>query len=269
MAALTRAAVAAFALVGFGLATAPAAPAAKGAATQPSASALKVMVDKSRVDLKAHRLEVKMSRPAGKVKITVYDESNAVLADEEQDFSGRAGGTPLIVTWNPSSDAPVGKIELRAYDAQGNWVGVEIAPWFVNIPHDDVNFNTDSAEIDGPEVPKVEAAFAKIEEALAKDNASGRMHAGITLYIAGHTDTVGSPTHNFKLSQDRARSIAAWFRKRGVKIPISYEGFGETSLAVKTADNVDEVKNRRADYVLSDGPPTLSNTFKPSWKRIP
>jgi outer membrane protein OmpA-like peptidoglycan-associated protein len=261
-----RAAVAALALLGTALATAPQAVAAKTAAP---ASALKVVVDKNKVDMKAHRLEVKMSRPAGKVKITVYDESNAVLADEEQDFSGRAGGTPLIVSWSPSSDAPVGKIELRAYDAQGNWVGVELAPWFVNIPHDDVNFKTDSSEIDAAEVAKVEAAFTKIEEALGKDSASGRMHAGITLYIAGHTDTVGSPTHNFKLSQDRARSIADWFRKRGVKIPISYEGFGETSLAVKTADNIDQVKNRRADYVLSDGPPTLSNTFKPTWKRIP
>jgi len=258
VAALTRTVVAVFLLLG-AVRTASAA----GAAT------LKVAVDKGKVDLKAHRLEVKMSRPAGKVKITVYGESNAVLADDEQDFSGRPGGTPLIVTWNPSSDEAVGKIELRAYDAQGNWVGVEIAPWFVNIPHDDVNFRTDSSEIDAAEAPKVEAAFAKIEEALAKDKASGRMHAGITLYIAGHTDTVGSPTHNFKLSQDRARSIAAWFRKRGVKVPISYEGFGETSLAVKTADNVDEVKNRRADYILSDGPPTLSSTFHPSWKRIP
>jgi outer membrane protein OmpA-like peptidoglycan-associated protein len=266
VAAITRAAVAAFVMVG-ALAAAGVAAAAKPAGT--SASALKVMVDKTKVDMKAHRLEVKMSRPAGKVKITVYDEANAVLASDEQDFTGRAGGTPLIVTWSPSSDAAVGKIELRAYDAQGNWVGVEIAPWFVNIPHDDVNFKTDSSEIDAPEVPKVEAAFGKIEEALAKDSAAGRMHAGITLYIAGHTDTVGSPTHNFKLSQDRARSIAAWFRKRGVKIPISYEGFGETSLAVKTADNIDEVKNRRADYILSDGPPTLSSTFHPSWKRIP
>jgi len=260
VAALTRAVVAAFVSMSFATASAVAAPAA---------STLKVMVDKGKVDLKGHRLEVKMSRPAGKVKITVYDESNAVLAAEEQSFSGRPGGTPLIVTWTPSSDAAVGKIELRAYDAQDNWVGVEIAPWFVNIPHDDVNFRTDSSEIDAPEVPKVEAAFAKIMEALAKDSAAGRMHAGITLYIAGHTDTVGNPTHNFKLSQDRARSIAAWFRKRGVKIPISYEGFGETSLAVKTADNIDEVKNRRADYILSDGPPTLSASFHPSWKRIP
>jgi outer membrane protein OmpA-like peptidoglycan-associated protein len=261
VAALIRAAVAAFALAGL----AAAAP----ALAAPAASALKVAVDKSKVDLKGHHLEVKMSRPAGKVKITVYAESNAVLADEEQDFSGRPGGAPLIVTWNQSSDEAVARIALRAYDAQGNWVGVEIAPWFVAIPHDDVNFKTDSAEIDAAEVPKVEAAFGKITEALAKDSAAGRMHAGITLYIAGHTDTVGSPTHNFKLSQDRARSIAAWFRKRGVKIPISYEGFGETSLAVKTADNIDEVKNRRADYILSDGPPTLSAAFHPSWKRIP
>jgi len=262
----SRTAVVVLALAGVMTAARSAAAAKSGAAP---ASALKVQVDKTKVDMKAHRLEVKMSRPAGKVKITVYGESNAVLADDEQDFTGRAGGTPLIVTWTPSSDEPVGKIAVRAYDAQGNWVGVEIAPWFVNIPHDDVNFKTDSAEIDAPEVPKVEAAFAKIEEALAKDSAAGRMHAGITLYIAGHTDTVGNPTHNFKLSQDRARSIAAWFRKRGVKIPISYEGFGETSLAVKTADNIDEVKNRRADYVLSDGAPTLSSSFHASWKRIP
>jgi outer membrane protein OmpA-like peptidoglycan-associated protein len=262
----SRTAVVVLALAGVMTAARSAAAAKSGAAP---ASALKVQVDKTKVDMKAHRLEVKMSRPAGKVKITVYGESNAVLADDEQDFTGRAGGTPLIVTWTPSSDEPVGKIAVRAYDAQGNWVGVEIAPWFVNIPHDDVNFKTDSAEIDAPEVPKVEAAFAKIEEALAKDSAAGRMHAGITLYIAGHTDTVGNPTHNFKLSQDRARSIAAWFRKRGVKIPISYEGFGETSLAVKTADSIDEVKNRRADYILSDGAPTLSTTFRASWKRIP
>jgi outer membrane protein OmpA-like peptidoglycan-associated protein len=260
VAALSRAAVAVFLLAGMAASVAVAAPAA---------SALKVAVDKGKVDLKGHRLEVKMSRPAGKVKITVYAESNAVLADEEQDFAGRPGGSPLIVTWNQSSDEPVARIALRAYDAQGNWVGVELAPWFVAIPHDDVNFTTGSAEIDAAEVPKVEAAFGKINEALAKDSAARRMHAGITLYIAGHTDTVGSPAHNFKLSQDRARAIAAWFRKRGVKIPISYEGFGETSLAVKTADNVDEVKNRRADYILSDGPPTLSAAFHASWKRIP
>jgi outer membrane protein OmpA-like peptidoglycan-associated protein len=235
----------------------------------PAGTALKIQVDKSKVDLRNHRLEVKLSRPAGKVKIVVTSESDAVLADEEQDFSGRPAGMPLIVTWNPSSDAPVAKIDLRAFDSSGAWVGVELAPWFVAIPHEDVNFRTGSAEIDEPEAPKLEAAYGKLEEVLAKDAAHGRMHPGITLFIAGHTDTVGTPAHNLTLSQDRARSIAAWFRKRGVKLPISYEGFGESSPAVKTADNVDEIKNRRADYVLSDGPPIYSAAFKPSWKRIP
>jgi outer membrane protein OmpA-like peptidoglycan-associated protein len=176
---------------------------------------------------------------------------------------------PLIVTWTPSSDAPVGRIEVKAYDAQGSWSGVEIAPWFVPIPHEDVNFQTGSAEIQASETPKLDAAYAKLEEVLAKDREHGRMHPGITLYIAGHTDTVGGAGPNLKLSQDRARSIASWFKKRGVRLPISYEGFGETSLAVKTADNVDEVRNRRADYVLSDGPPNYSTTFRASWKRIP
>ncbi len=232
-------------------------------------SPLKVQVEKSKVDLKQHRLEVKMSHPAGKVKIQVFADSEAMLADEEQDFSGRPAGAPLIVTWTPSSDAPVGRIEVHAYDAQGNWVGVELAPWFVPIPHEDVNFKTGSADIEEAEAPKLESAYTKLEEVLAKDQAHGRMHPGITLYIAGHTDTVGSAAHNLKLSQDRARSIAAWFRKRGVKLPIAFEGFGETSPEVKTADDVDEPRNRRVDYVLSDGPPTYSAAFKPSWKRIP
>jgi outer membrane protein OmpA-like peptidoglycan-associated protein len=236
---------------------------------KPAPAALQVQVDKSKVDLKAHRLEVRMSRPAGKVKIEVTSDADAVLADEEHDFSGRPAGIPLVVTWTPSSDAPVARIAVRAYDAAGNWSGVELSPWFVNIPHEDVNFDSDSSEIRASETPKVEAAFAKIEEILAQDQAHGRMHPGITLFIAGHTDTVGSPSHNLKLSQDRARAIAAWFRKRGVRMPISFEGFGETSLAVKTADNVDEIRNRRVDYVLSDGPPSYSAGFRPAWKRIP
>jgi outer membrane protein OmpA-like peptidoglycan-associated protein len=132
-----------------------------------------------------------------------------------------------------------------------------------------VNFATGSADIQPSETPKLEAAYTKLDEVLAKDREHGRMHPGITLYIAGHTDTVGSASTNLKLSQDRARSIAAWFRKRGVKLPIAFEGFGETSPEVKTADNVDEPKNRRVDYVLSDGPPTYSAAFRPSWKRIP
>ena len=174
-----------------------------------AASPLRVEVEKAKVDLKQHRLEVKMSHPAGKVKITVVGESGATLADEEQDFAGRAPGTPLVVTWSPSTDEPVATIDVHAFDAAGAWVGVQISPWFVAIPHEDVNFKTDRSDIEGSETPKLEAAFAKLNEVLAKDAAHGRQHPGITLFIEGHTDTVGNAAYNLKLSQARARAVAA------------------------------------------------------------
>ena len=63
-------------------------------------------------------------------------------------------------------------------------------------------------------------------------------------------------------------AVAAWFRQHGISIPIAFAGFGETVPAVKTADNVDEPRNRRVDYVLSDGPPQYSGGLSPAWKQI-
>ena len=62
------------------------------------------------------------------------------------------------------------------------------------------------------------------------------------LYVAGHTDTVGPSAKNRKLSLDRARAIAQYFKKHGVALPIAYAGFGEDVLKVPTKDNVDEAR---------------------------
>ncbi len=227
---------------------------------------LKVQVDKSKVNLKEHRLEVKMWPRSSKISLTVVGESGATLAEEEQDFTGRPAGSPLLVTWTPSNDEAVAKITIKAGDERG-YVGLELSPWSVNIPHDDVNFRTASSDIDASEVPKLEAAYAKLGEILAKDK--DKQFRSITLFIAGHTDTVGDNASNLKLSRERARSIAAWFRKRGARLPIAYEGYGETALAVSTADGVDEPRNRRVDYILSMDEPTMTTTgFRPAWKRV-
>ena len=72
----------------------------------------------------------------------------------------------------------------------------------------------------------------------------------VKLFIAGYTDTVGTPADNRKLSLERARAIAAWFRDRGLPLPIEYAGFGEEVLRVKTPDETDNAANRRADYIV-------------------
>ena len=86
------------------------------------------------------------------------------------------------------------------------------------------------------------------------------------LFVTGHTDTVGADKDNLALSRNRARSIATYFRQKGFRMPIFFVGYGERSLRVKTGDNVDEARNRRADYTLTlQPPPTLAGT---SWSKL-
>ncbi|HEX7499911.1 MAG TPA: OmpA family protein [Polyangia bacterium] len=227
----------------------------------------KVDVDKSHA-LDDHQMVIRMSRPPGKVQLTVKTEEGAIIADIQEDFAGRSARAPLTVKWDQDKDQPVGSIQLRMSDRDEHYIDQEYSAWYVPIPHEEVNFRTDSSDIDAPEVPKLDAAFAKVQEVLSKDKA--REHKNLTLYVAGHTDTVGNAGYNLKLSLARAQSLARWFRQRGVRIPISYEGFGETALKVQTPDETDEPRNRRADYIIADDAPPTKGTggFKPGWRHV-
>jgi outer membrane protein OmpA-like peptidoglycan-associated protein len=226
---------------------------------------LVVTIDKSKVDLEARRLEVRMNRKPSHVAIKVFGESGKLLAEERHDFAGKAAGAPLWVTWNPSGADPVARIDVFGYDDEGYYSGLRLVPWSLSIPHEEVNFETNQAAILPAEEPKLEESLKKIGEAVRAHGDLGP----ITLFIAGHTDTRGTPEHNLDLSRRRARSIAAWFGRRGLKIPIAYEGFGESSPLIKTADEVDEPRNRRVDYVLSVEEPRFKTSGQvPSWKRL-
>ena len=77
---------------------------------------LKVTVDRDKVDLDAHRLELSMSREAKSVKIRVLAEDGSELAEQEHDFSGKPAGATLVVTWQPKSDDAVARIEPASLD---------------------------------------------------------------------------------------------------------------------------------------------------------
>ena len=66
--------------------------------------------------------------------------------------------------------------------------------------------------------------------------------------VIGHTDTVGDPDNNDRLSAQRAETVKGFLV--GVGIPaerIRTAGRGERELLVPTADNVDEPRNRRVE----------------------
>ncbi|MBN2576140.1 MAG: OmpA family protein [Deltaproteobacteria bacterium] len=225
------------------------------------------VIDKSKVDLGRGRMEILVSIPEGKVEVNLVSATDgATLVEHEQTFADHQTGLPLVVRWpSPPKDAEVGRLDVRVTDPMGAFRSYSLSPWSVYIPHEEVTFATDSAAIAPTEAPKLQASLAKISDALAKH----KEMAGIKLYIAGHTDTVGKNKYNLSLSLRRARSIASWFRKNGLRIPIAFEGFGEQALRVATPDNTDEPRNRRADYILAVEDPVLRATdFRPVWKLL-
>ncbi len=87
------------------------------------------------------------------------------------------------------------------------------------------------------------AALRVIAEAVSAAKETG----SATVLITGHTDTVGSPDFNQRLSMRRSNAVKAEMVRQGVSAAaISTTGKGETELLVQTNDNVKEPQNRRA-----------------------
>ena len=92
----------------------------------------------------------------------------------------------------------------------------------------------------------------------------------LTLYIAGHTDTVGPAAKNATLSEARAIAIGQYLRGKHLAMPIVVAGLGEALPKVATPDETDEPANRRADYVLgpAGGTPPFQAARKATWKPL-
>lgn len=256
------------------LAHGPAAAAGSGASGAPARNdapakrlpPLELTLAPEDVDLDRGQLVLRLSRPAARVTLKVLSPAGEVLAEVEQRFDATPAGSPLGVSW-PVDKAPrsaVARIEVFGHDIHDYFKGVALTPWSFEIPHEDVVFATDSADIVPAEAKKLEASLRLIRRELPRFRHLGN----ITLFILAHTDTVGSDSYNLALSTRRARAIAAWFRKAGLGIPIAYDGVGERALKVATADEVDEPRNRVVDYMLSVEPPRFERSrAAPSWKR--
>src|SRR4029079_1124132 len=82
----------------------------KRGAQAASGPKLALSIDRAKVNLDAHKLEVTLTRAACKVELKVVGESGKVLAEEAQAFDGAAPGTTLSVSWSPASAEAVMRI---------------------------------------------------------------------------------------------------------------------------------------------------------------
>jgi outer membrane protein OmpA-like peptidoglycan-associated protein len=230
---------------------------------------LKVAYDADHLDLDKHVIQFKPSRAIESAELVVIGEDGKEMGKGEASYDKQPSDGWYAISWTQPDKARVMKMHLHVVADETTASTLELIPWSVEVAHEDVNFATDSAVIEPSEEKKLDASLAKIQEVVK----SGEKFLKMRLYVAGHTDTVGANAKNLKLSNARAASIGAYFRKKGLKIPIAVAGFGEEVLKVKTADNTDERANRRADYVLgpAGGTPPFKGPYlkvKAGWREL-
>ncbi len=77
-------------------------------------------------------------------------------------------------------------------------------------------------------------------------------NANLRITINGHTDNVGTPLYNQRLSQERAEAVASYLQKLGVpKDRIVWKGHGGTFPITDNATDEGRQQNRRVEFVIS------------------
>ncbi len=73
----------------------------------------------------------------------------------------------------------------------------------------------------------------------------------LKIQLNGHTDNVGKPADNLKLSYDRAKAIADYLISKGVGLSrLTYKGFGETKPIADNKTETGRALNRRTEFVI-------------------
>lgn len=72
----------------------------------------------------------------------------------------------------------------------------------------------------------------------------------LSVIVGGHTDNVGAPEANQKLSEERARAVVAALVQRGIAASrLEARGFGQTAPIADNRTEDGRAKNRRVELV--------------------
>jgi OmpA-OmpF porin, OOP family len=76
----------------------------------------------------------------------------------------------------------------------------------------------------------------------------------VVIEIAGHTDNVGTPEANQKLSEDRAKAVKQYLEKKGIAADrVQAKGYGDTKPIADNDTAAGKQKNRRTEvHIISE-----------------
>jgi len=102
-----------------------------------------------------------------------------------------------------------------------------------------VTFDFDKATLRPESFPILEKAAAVLAA-----------RAGLAVEVQGHTDNVGQDDYNQKLSQERAKAVAAWLSGHGIAASrLAAKGYGKARPIADNASDAGRAINRRVELV--------------------
>ncbi|MCB9754731.1 MAG: OmpA family protein [Myxococcales bacterium] len=222
-----------------------------------------------------HTIKYKTGFVISSYLFQVFNTEGDIVQEINKEDVNIGVGEVVEQTWEGADD--VFMVYFKGMDDVGRFAEDRRVPWAVTIPHTEVNFDSGKWDIKPGEAPKVDEAFSVLvheldglERANSALGPNFKDKISASLYIVGYTDTVGNAADNQVLSLNRAKAIAQYFKDKGAWCSIYYAGMGERGLAVETGDSVDEVRNRRALYLLMPDPqkPAAGGKVPGSWKQL-
>ncbi len=158
--------------------------------------------------------------------ITVEDGKNSVLLDKPYAASEVRGGVAAPVSVDAAQVLQV--------------FGTTIAARPILPAHFRLYFISDSDTLTPASQQLYQGVFADIKR-----------RGVYEVEVVGHTDTLGDKTYNQELSLRRAKALRDRLVKDGLTgTSIAVAGRGQLDLAVKTADQVSEPRNRRVEITV-------------------
>ncbi len=117
---------------------------------------------------------------------------------------------------------------------------IELSPYSQGETRLMVFFDFNKTELKEESYPDLDNAIQFLQE-----------KSDVKISIEGHTDNVGDPAYNLKLSKDRASSVADYLVKNGIdKKRINSTGFGEKNPKVPNNSDENRAKNRRVEMKI-------------------
>jgi outer membrane protein OmpA-like peptidoglycan-associated protein len=225
---------------------------------------LRLNLEQKDIDIPNRTIHFSLGTVAAAAEIEVFSPEGKLLHSGHKNYDNPAPGTRLEIGWpDLGSQQENFVLDLKFTDTDGSWVTYHVVRFYFEIPHEEIEFESGKAQITPEQRAKLDTPLTLLQDAVAKYSKM----VDVGLYVVGHTDTVGPAADNQRLSDKRAQAIAAVFLQAGLKpLTIHVRGCGEGALAVKTADNVAERKNRRAQYIVSSFVPQIPGPG--SWRRV-